>query len=68
MLIETWVAAVIMLFIFVIALISICGWTVAAEKNEKLMRDNEKLQNKIKDMRKLLTIKEADDFYKERGN
>ena len=51
MVIETWIAIVIIVFVFAIGLISLIGWMAADERNEKeraiskeLEDENEKLK------------------------
>ena len=51
MVIETWIAAFIVLFVFVISLISLIGWMAADERNEKeraLSRELEEENERLK--------------------
>lgn len=71
MVIETWVAASIIVAVFGMGLISIFGWIIEGERLEraereirKLIKENERLHKIINQMNGLQTIKAADDFNK----
>ena len=70
MVIETWVAAFIIVAVFGMAAISVFGWIIEGQKlerevseNKKLIKENERLHKIINQMNGLLNVKAADDFY-----
>ena len=74
MLIETWVAVMITICVFIIGVISLLGWIIEGErlarevkKNKKLIKENERLHKIISQMNGLHNIQVADEFYN-RGN
>lgn len=73
MLIETWVAVMIMVFLFILAFIGLSGWSAEGKKyshqveeNKKLRRYNKRLENKIIYYNALKNIDEANKFYEEK--
>lgn len=72
MLIETWVAAMIIVGIIIIGLASNVGWIIEGQRleqevkeNKKLMKENERLRKIINQMNSLNNIKVADEYYNE---
>lgn len=72
MLIETWVAAVIILFLFISSFISNIGWIFTSDdlkeankKNEKLVKENEQLKALLIKERARRTVATATEFYRE---
>ena len=70
MLIETWVAVMIIVCVFIGAIVSNFGWIIEGIKyeqevkeNKKLIKENERLHKIINQMNGLQTVKAADDFY-----
>lgn len=54
MIIETWVAALFMILIFIIGIVAILGWMISDQRNEDAMKEikalreeNAKLKSKI---------------------
>ena len=75
MLIETWVLAIIVIFICFIALISSFGWIIEGERlvqtekeNKKLRAENGKLYKIIEHQNGLLNVQAADDYAKRVGD
>lgn len=72
MLIETWVAAVIILFLFISSFISNIGWIFTSDglkeankENKKLVKENEKLKALLIKERARRTVATASEFYNE---
>lgn len=70
MLIETWVAAFILIAVFGMAFISIFGWIIEGnklerevEQNKKLIAENERLRKIISHMNGIHNVEVADAFY-----
>ena len=70
MLIETWVAAFIIIAVFGIAGISNLGWIIEGQKlerevkqNKKLIAENERLRKIISHMNGIHNVEVADAFY-----
>lgn len=72
MLIETWVAAVIILFLFISSFISNIGWIFTSDdlkeankENKKLVKENEQLRALLVRERAKRTVATASEFYRE---
>ena len=70
MLIETWVAAFILIAVFGMAGISILGWIIEGQRleqevkqNKKLIAENERLRKIISHMNGIHNVEVADAFY-----
>lgn len=71
MLIETWIAALITICVFLSAIISGLGWIIEGERlakaerlNRKLIAENGRLYKIIEHMNGIQTINAADAFHK----
>jgi hypothetical protein len=65
MLIETWVAALFAVLIFVIGLIGILGLMIADQRLEECRKENSALREKNRILQGKLIVKTATEFYKE---
>lgn len=72
MLIETWVAAIFMLFLFISSFISNLGWIFTSDdlkeankENKKLVKENEQLRALLVRERAKRTVATASEFYRE---
>jgi hypothetical protein len=72
MLIETWIAALMIIFIFIISAVSSLGWLVNNIKNEELneqllkaQKENAELKHYIAVQKTKSIIGVANDFYNE---
>ena len=72
MLIETWIAALIVIFIFVLGIISSLGWLVNNIKNDELHEQLEEVQRENAELRHYIAVQKtksiigvANDFYNE---
>lgn len=72
MLIETWIAVMITVCIFISNFISIIGWITDGQRleqevkeNKNLMAENERLYKIINELNCLHNIKVADEYYNE---
>ena len=70
MLIETWVAVMIILSVFLLSLIGLCGWILegirlekSERQNKKLIAENGRLYKIIEHMNGVQTVNAANEFY-----
>ena len=71
MLIESWIAVMIVIFVFIITFISTCGWIIEGERlekseklNKKLIAENGRLYKIISHMSAIHNIDEFDVLYR----
>jgi hypothetical protein len=72
MIIETWILAIIIIFMGVMGIVSVLGWTMACSRNEELkaMLDeaekyNAELHKEIRYMKIKNNVQVASDYYNE---
>ena len=72
MIIESWIAVIIMVGIFILGLVGLGGWILEGEKNEKLreenkalLYENKKLSSQLAHRIALENIKVANEYNKE---
>ena len=65
MIIETWVAVIILFFIAAIGGICALGWLATEQKLEECYKEKERMQSEIHYLRGQLIIKTSTEFYNE---
>lgn len=65
MLIETWVAVIIVVFIFALAFVCSIGWLLTDKRLEESNREKDRMQTEIDYLRGKLIVKTANEFHNE---
>ena len=65
MIIETWIAVLIVAFIFILGAICALGWMAADKRLEKCHKEMDRMQSEIHFLRGKLIVKTSTEFYNE---
>lgn len=61
MLIESWIAVMITIGVFILGLASIIGWIAEGERLSQQIEENKRLQHKIEELQKRIAHRDAID-------